>query len=435
MTNQSQNDLNIKEAELLKESGNLRFNEHLFQDSIDFYTKAIDKIGLENTKVSVYLCNRSLAQIKLENYGCALIDSELAITADPSFPKSYYRKSTCLFALGKLDESIKTLDRIVKYLKLTTHSDVNKRIKYLKQLKKEREFLDCLQYEDEADLCKETDLVIEQGYTGPVIENDSILDDEFIRNLLEFLKCQKKLHKKSLWILIKRAKEVLDKEENIVAVQVNQIDVKQLTVCGDIHGQFYDFLNILNLNGFPTSEKPYLFNGDFVDRGSFSVECMIALLAFKVSNSKCIYLNRGNHENPDLNKMYGFEGEVLAKYCSLTFSLFKNLFYSLPLAHLVNQKVLILHGGLFEKEGVKLDDIQKIQRRIAIPSTGLMCDMLWADPSPVNGRQKSKRGVSIEFGPDVSHKFLHDNQLGLFNRFAYSFTSSQGSWLRSRTGQ
>lgn len=414
----------LKEAENLKEQGNKYFIDNHHEKAVEFYTKAIEKVGAGHKKAAIYFCNRSFSQIKLENFGCGLIDSELAIEADPTFPKSYYRKSTCQFALGKHDDALKTLDKIVKELKMTSISDVNDKIKFLKAMKKEREFLECIQYEDEMDKCDEKTLVIESSYSGPILEEDTIIDFAWIENLLTFLKDQKKLHKKYLWILIKRAKQVLDKEANIVQVSIDGSKVKEITVCGDIHGQYYDLLNIFKLNGFPKEERPYLFNGDFVDRGSFSVECMICLLAFKAWNPACIYLNRGNHENPDLNKLYGFEGEVLAKYCQSTFVLFKNLFYTLPLAHLINKKVLVLHGGLFEKEGVKLEDILKIQRRIPIPSAGLMCDMLWADPSPIAGRQKSKRGVSIEFGPDVASRFLDDNGLGLINRAFGAFASS-----------
>ena len=100
-----------------------------------------------------------------------------------------------------------------------------------------------------------------------------------------------------------------------------------------------------------------MFNGDFVDRGSFSVEVIIALFAFKLSNPKCIYLNRGNHESNEMNIMYGFTGEVKHKYCSDTFSLFSKVFEQLPLATLINEKVIILHGGLFKQDNVKLEDI------------------------------------------------------------------------------
>lgn len=71
----------------------------------------------------------------------------------------------------------------------------------------------------------------------------------------------------------------------------------------------------------------------------------------------CIYLNRGNHESWDLTKMYGFEGEILNKYCATTYSLFVHVFNYLPIGHVISKKVLVVHGGLFEKDGVKIEDI------------------------------------------------------------------------------
>lgn len=425
MTTEPQTDPILDAAEKLKNQGNDCFNNRRFADSVTFYTSAIDKLGAAHKKSAVYFCNRSFANIKLENFGVALADAESAIVADPTFPKGYYRKSSCLFAVGKLDESIKTLEQITKVLKLTSLPDVNERIKYLKQLKREREFLECLQYDDELDKCNETEIVVGNDYAGPVLNADTQIDLPWIEATLEFLRKEKRLHKRYLWTLIKRARAILDKEPNVVSVSVDGSAVREITVCGDIHGQYYDFLNILKLNGMPSADRPYLFNGDFVDRGSFSVECMIALLTFKVWNPQSIYLNRGNHENPDMNKMYGFEGEVVAKYCSTTFALFKSLFYSLPLAHLLNKKVLVLHGGLFEKDGVKIEDLQKIQRRMATPASGLMCDMLWADPTFMTGRHKSKRGVSIEFGPDVTERFLNENGLGELTRVARAVTPGE----------
>jgi len=80
-----------------------------------------------------------------------------------------------------------------------------------------------------------------------------------------------------------------------------------------VHGQYYDLLNIWAMNGAPSEDNPYLFNGDFVDRGSFSVEIIQALFAYKVLYPKHMHLARGNHETVNMNKLYGFEGEVRAK--------------------------------------------------------------------------------------------------------------------------
>ena len=88
---------------------------------------------------------------------------------------------------------------------------------------------------------------------------------------------------------------------------------RKITVCGDTHGQYFDLNNIFKLNGKPSAENPYLFNGDFVDRGSWGLEVFITLLGWKLHDPKCMYLTRGNHETRSMNELYGFEGEVRHK--------------------------------------------------------------------------------------------------------------------------
>jgi serine/threonine-protein phosphatase 5 len=73
---------------------------------------------------------------------------------------------------------------------------------------------------------------------------------------------------------------------------------------------------------------------------------------------------------------------------------------------------MVCHGGLPCVDGVTLDEIKKIDRFMEPPASGHMCDLLWADPSNEQGRQQSKRGVSMQFGSDVSKKFLNENKLG-----------------------
>jgi serine/threonine-protein phosphatase 5 len=90
---------------------------------------------------------------------------------------------------------------------------------------------------------------------------------------------------------------------------------------------------------------------------------------------------------------------------------FIRFFFSLPLAHCINKEILVVHGGLFSKDGVTLNDIRKIKRFREVPESGIMCELLWSDPSPVNGRHPSNRGVAITFGPDVVKNFLKINKL------------------------
>lgn len=185
------------------------------------------------------------------------------------------------------------------------------------------------------------------------------------------------------------------------------------TVCGDTHGQFYDLLNIFTLTGKPSHDNPILFNGDFVDRGSFSTENILTLLLFKLASPTGTFLTRGNHESLNMNQMYGFQGEVLQKYDKTTFDLFTQVFDLLPLCAVIDNAVFVTHGGLFSQDGVTLSDIENVNRNRQPPDSGLMCELLWSDPMPQPGRAPSKRGVGCSFGPDVTHNFLTVNGLSM----------------------
>ncbi|CAJ0864308.1 10355_t:CDS:2 [Entrophospora sp. SA101] len=179
-------------------------------------------------------------------------------------------------------------------------------------------------------------------------------------------------------------------------------------------GQFYDLLNIFDLNGLPSTNNMYLFNGDFVDRGSFSLEVILTLFAFKWLYPNSLHLTRGNHETDDMNKVYGFEGEVHAKYSKEMFELFAETFTTLPLANVIKNKIMVVHGGLFSRDDVTLDEIRKVNRFNSrqINSESLMCEILWSDPQILPGRSPSKRGLGVQFGPDVTENFLKRNNLG-----------------------
>jgi len=112
-------------------------------------------------------------------------------------------------------------------------------------------------------------------------------------------------------------------------------------------------------------------------RGSFSVEVIVSLIAWKVCLPNHMHLTRGNHETKNMNKLYGFEGEIIKKYSSEIYDIFAELFWHLPLVYVLKKKVFVTHGGLFEQDNVKLDDIRKLNRYMEPPEKGLMCGMIY----------------------------------------------------------
>lgn len=95
-------------------------------------------------------------------------------------------------------------------------------------------------------------------------------------------------------MIIMKATEIFEQNKTLVHIPLE--DLEEITVCGDVHGQYYDLLNIFKINGSPSEENPYLFNGDFIDRGSFSVEVILTLLAWKCAYPQHFFMSRGNHE-------------------------------------------------------------------------------------------------------------------------------------------
>jgi len=127
-------------------------------------------------------------------------------------------------------------------------------------------------------------------------------------------------------------------------------------------------------------------------------------------------MSRGNHESRAMNKIYGFEGECKSKYPGVPFDLFSEVFDTLPLAFIIDNRIFVVHGGLFGEDHIKIEDLQKIDRKQEPPSSGLMSDMLWADPQVTPGRGPSKRGVGQSFGPNITYEFLSENNLELIIR-------------------
>lgn len=292
------------------------------------------------------------------------------------------------------------------------NSDAKLKLAECEKIVKRVEFLRAIEIGDPPSAFEGLDIdsiEVESNYDG--IKLGQEMTSEFINDMINRFKNGKKIHKKYVYQIIASVKKIVYDEPTMVEMEVKE--GQKLTVCGDTHGQFFDLLEIFRLNGFPSDSHLYLFNGDFVDRGSWSTEIALLLYAYKWLRPTAFFLNRGNHETDDMNRVYGFEGECKAKYNERVFKLFSESFSALPLATLIGKKYFTLHGGLFSDDKTTLDDVRKLNRHQQRQpgQQGLMMEMLWTDPQPTPGRGPSKRGVGLQFGPDVTRRFCENNGL------------------------
>jgi len=406
-----------KMAEDFKAQANQFFKQEKYPVAEELYSKAIE---LDSTN-AVYFANRSITHIKQESFGYALSDASKAIELDSTYTKAYYRRAAAHMALGKYKLALRDYERVCK----VRPNDKDAKLKFTecRKIVQQIAFNKAISVEDQkaASVAEALDIesmTVEDKYDGPKLNLEqpsaslpggTRITVEFVDQLLEHYREQKLLHRRYAFQILLDARNYFMSQPSLVNITVP--NTKKFTICGDIHGQYYDLLNIFKLNGKPSEENPYLFNGDFVDRGSFSVECIFVLLSYKLLYPNHFFMSRGNHESENMNKMYGFEGEVKAKYSANMVDIFTEVYNWLPLCHCINDRVLVMHGGLFAKDDVTLEDIKKTERNRQPPDEGIMCELLWSDPQPMPGRSPSKRGVGCQFGPDVTNRFLENNQL------------------------
>ena len=141
-------------------------------------------------------------------------------------------------------------------------------------------------------------------------------------------------------------------------------------VCGDIHGQYSDLLQLFKLGGLPNHSK-YLFLGDYVDRGDNSIEVVMLLMCYKILYPNNIYMIRGNHECETINRMYGFYDECKNRYSVNVWKKMNMCLMHLPIAAMIDKHIFCIHGGLSPRMRF-IEEINTLERGIKIPDTGVL---------------------------------------------------------------
>ena len=229
--------------------------------------------------------------------------------------------------------------------------------------------------------------------------------DSMVATLLE----HKFLPEKEVLQLCERARSLISEESNVHSVRA------PVTVVGDIHGQFHDLLEMFKLGGY-APDTNYLFLGDYVDRGYYSVETVTLVVALKVRYPDRVTIIRGNHESRQITQVYGFYDECTRKYGNANaWKYCTEVFDFLTLSAVIDGKVLCVHGGL-SPDLRTIDQVRTIERVIEIPHEGPFCDLMWSDPEEIEAWSISPRGAGYLFGSRVTLEFNHNNGMELICR-------------------
>ncbi|KAH0787181.1 Ser/Thr protein phosphatase [Histomonas meleagridis] len=207
--------------------------------------------------------------------------------------------------------------------------------------------------------------------------------------------------------------EILIKENNVLLIK------SPIVICGDIHGQFDDLLKLFQISGgidivdstLIFKGQKYLFMGDYVDRGYYSLNTFLLLCCLKLQNPDKIFLLRGNHECRRVSYTYGFYNEIMLKYGhSSLWIMCNDVFDLLPMAALIDNDIFCVHGGL-SPDIPLIECISMYNRKVEVPETGPFADLCWSDPDEVKRFKSNGRGAGYLFGKPQVVKFNRLNRL------------------------
>ncbi|CAD6192846.1 unnamed protein product [Caenorhabditis auriculariae] len=215
--------------------------------------------------------------------------------------------------------------------------------------------------------------------------------------------------------------ELLVEMKHLFHRQPMMLEIKApLTICGDIHGQFGDLMRIFNSVGFPPTVN-FLFLGDYIDRGLWSLETILLLFCIKYKYPENFHMLRGNHETRLVSRIYGFYEDITKRWGKpILWESFNDVFDMMPLSALVSGRILCMHGGLSAEllASPTLDVLNKPTRpQHDPPNPSLALDLLWSDPHiRTKGFKSNIRGCSCTFGPDVVSQVCEKFKIDLIVR-------------------
>ena len=228
---------------------------------------------------------------------------------------------------------------------------------------------------------------------------------QFIANLSQYKSKEKKLRLPS--VPVEMLKKILLYSADILMNEPNILKVSTpVYIVGDLHGHILDLLTILSNIGEPSTVK-YLFLGDFVDRGEFSIEIINIILLMKILFPENVFLIRGNHEFRSITRVNGFGSDVVQLYNSEEiFDLFMYTFSQIPLAAVVDDFMVCLHGGI-GPNFTSLKQLNYIVRPINDFNDPILVDLLWSDPCYTYDEYlTSPRQIGSLYGQAATKRFL-----------------------------
>ena len=244
-------------------------------------------------------------------------------------------------------------------------------------------------------------------FTMANLKSDSFMDFD---RLLERLATGEIIPEQEVMPILIQLMQVLYTESNVLRL------FSPIVICGDIHGQLEDLLELFKVSGDMKQQK-YLFLGDYVDRGYYSMNTFLYLVCLKLKSPDRFFLLRGNHESRQVSQMYGFYNECLLKYGhSGIWNMCNEAFDLLPVAALIDKDVFCVHGGI-SPDLPLIEMISLEKRRNELPPRGALCDLCWSDPDDTCRRWTlNQRGAGYIFGREEAKTFCRNNNIKLIAR-------------------